>query len=483
MSFLLILTLILPFFNVFLVFLRKGEKQINQKSAYIFSKICAISFLAILFGLLRDPNHNLEILQFNSQISFAIEVNKVNIKQLFLLSFIWLVVIFYSEKFLFFAKSEKNSQFIYLLPSFVACLNLIILSKNLPTLLFSYNFLLLIFALIFHKFIILNEDRKSYIFIFIILFEAILLFLVAILITQFAQNISFTKNGVGITASKAKSIFILILFLSSVLLSIFSSSFFLYHKNINFVALENYLAFPIFLGFAKILVFTKIIAQIFGVGLFSSLISQNFALIFEILCAISIVSTLIFILFSADFRSIFFYLFLNQLSVAFLTIFVFAYADEGNIYKVFINFALSTTLVFIVLANFTLYLKNSQNKDFSGIFYNLKITISLLIFVFLNFASLLPPFAFQNISLLKICLEKQLVVTFFVLATNSLALLLFVYKLAFPTFAKENIVISQSDVDLAKKIDFSSSLSLTACVVAFIMIILPIIEIFYKIYR
>ncbi len=478
---LLIFTL-LPFLNFLTLFLKKENNEICQKFSYQISKIFAISSIAILISFLsKFEIPPFEFLKFNSEISFFIEIHKSNVFKLFLVSLIWLFSIYYFQAFLSFQDLKtrnENQNFIKFLPIFIGFLNIIILSKNLPTLLFSYGFLSIICAFIFQKYLLIEKNQKSQIFINLFFLEIILSFIFLTLVVNFSNSSEFLKNGLAISANKINSFLIFLSFFLMIFSTISLPAFLLFYKNINFKLLINFLILILFFGFAKITIFTTIISKSISIGLFSIFINQFYSLLIEIIFAISIIFSLILIIFTTDFKKTFLYLFFNQLNCTFLAIFIILKSDKIGFEQVFYNFILLIILTFVILQNFILYLKNSQNKEFDGIFYKLKITISLLIFALLNFASILPPLILQNYSLIKIFYQNQFFVSILIFFINSIGILLFSYKLIFATFSKEIAKNNENDIILAKKIDFSSQLSLTAFCIAFIIVLQPILKIF-----
>lgn len=477
----LLLTILIPIINALIIGIKYDGSQEKSVLVDLSSKIFPILFCAILFGLLRNYKNNyFEIIEFNSLLTFGFEATKSSIKQIFILAFLWLIFMFYSDKFLLLVK-QNSAQLKLFLTIFIALLNLIILSSNLITMLFCYSLLVLFFIFLFNKKLLKTDNKLSYIFIFLTIFEVILLLLAIIMTAQFSNDIAFAKDGVAISASKTQTLFILALYLGAMLTTILTASYLLFCNNFHFDSLYNYLVWPLFYGFAKLFIFSKIITQIFGLGLFSNLIPHSIVNFIEFVFLINILLTLGFMLFSKNFKSIFLHLFFNQLNFAFLTIFVFAVGDEGNISNVVIAFMLAITLIFIGFSNLVLYLTKAENKDFGGLFYDLKITISLMIFGLLSFAGIAPSVNMaQNLSLLRIILANKSVLVFAALILNGIGIALFTYKLFFTSFSKNVANKSPSDKMIADKIDNSSSTVLSGLIIALAMFLLSIIQFFYE---
>lgn len=474
MNFLIFCTIFLPFCNFLLIFIKKTDGEIDQIFAHTISKICSVIFIAILLGLVQNQDMPLYLSSHNHHFDLILKANTQNLKQLFTIGAIWLLLSFYHYRFSI-VTSEKNSQFIIFLPLAITFLNISILAQNLNSLFFAQFLIILLFSFIFCKFFHDNPTKSrqkgQILFIFIIFFEIIAFFLLIITLNHYF-NSPILNSGINKNFNPKIP---LLLFLFSIFSSIFSLAFFLYQKRLKFTStnLFSSLIFTFFLP--KIIILSKISAKILPFSLISLYFGQNFVIFLEILFAGAIISTLILILFSRDFYATLFYLILNQSTLALLAIFIRSCAEISPSPQIFSNFALNITLIFFIFSNITIYFQKSQKKRLDGIFPDFKITISLLIFALLNCAAILPPFGSEIAFLAKISLKNQLFITFLTIFINSVGLIMFTYKLISPSFQLVEGETVPHDQNLAKKIDFSSQLSLTACIICVIMLLKEII--------
>ncbi len=477
MNFLLSLALIVPIFSAIII---ATIPENNFKN--LIAKFTPIFFCAILCGInSRLQNfYSLDVISFSPHISLSFLVNKLVIKILFLLNFIWLICNFYGEKFYHLNAQKNSAKFKIFLAFFIAFLSLIFLAKNLLTLLFAYNCLALTYYFLTTKFIFKTENSTTRIFSFLILIETILLLFAIIFTAKYGESISFDASGVLNDLTGRQTMYLFAIYFSGILLTIFTSSYLLYQKNFNFDPAFTYLALPLFFGFGKLCILIKIITEIFSIGAFVVLMDKIGLTIFEIIILINLLISLVWLLFSCDFKAIFFHLFFSQLIFAIFTIFIFALYDEAFIYKLLPNFILSITLIFLTFSNIMLYLAKAENKEMSGLFYDMKVTIALMLFGFLNLVGVAPALgAVEKFSLLKIVFQNNLSLAQIIFAVNFFCLFLFTIKLFFPFFAKLEIAKSELDKKLSAKIDSSASLMLAGLVVAAAMVLLPIIQFFY----
>jgi formate hydrogenlyase subunit 3/multisubunit Na+/H+ antiporter MnhD subunit len=102
-----------------------------------------------------------------------------------------------------------------------------------------------------------------------------------------------------------------------------------------------------------------------------------------------------------------------------------------------------------------------------GLFYNLKITTILFIFAIANIIGIAPGVgAVEKFFLLKVIFEKKLFLSGIVFIINFVSLGIFSWKIFYPLFRKPSEPKPADDINLAKDIDYDSSLILTALIVA-----------------
>lgn len=469
--------IILPMLNCLVLSMTENKRIVNLASS-----LAIALYIACLLGLKSKGFDGgketiLKIFELSDNLALSFKINAPILNYLFLLGFIWLIFEFYIKRFFEIAEGSRGLRVRLLFVLNIGFINLIILSTNIFCLTIFATILSLFYYLIFDKFLCKQKNIYTQFFKFLILSEPFLLLLGSILTFYLSKQTIFAKDGILLNQNLMQTILLFGLYFSAIFLTIFSISYIFYSKYYDFEPITNYVILVLFYGFFKIFFFIKIITELFGLGLFSSIISRFGLETFEIIFLINILVAFYFLLFGKDFKSIFFYLFFSQLIFAFFSIFIFALYNESRINGVLTSFVLSLTLMFLTFSNLILYLKKAENKDFVGIFYNMKVTISLMIFSFLNMIGFTPTIAgLEKYALLKISVKHHLPFLQFMLVLNAVALILFALKIFFSAFFKPETPISAHDKALSLKIDSASSLMLTSLVVTIIMVLLPIIK-------
>jgi len=477
MNFLLLLLILVPLFDCFIESLLPQEKLQN-----LVKKIFMISSTVILCVISQKIN-SAPVLSFSSlepHIFLQLSIDQNNFPLLFLLNFLWIIFDFYSTRFFAISNEKEITQFKLFFASSISFINFIIMAKNPVSLLFAYNCLLFTIYLLITKFFFKNLNFKTRAFNFLIFCEAFFLLFAIILTAQYTNQLQFNKDGILNDINSSQIYILFIFYFAAILPTIISLSHLLYHQNCINDSLLSYVFLPLFYGFAKLFILIKIITEIFGIGGFNFVIEKiNFEIISAIFLLALIIS-LFFLLFSKNFKAIFFHLFFSQLIVASFSIIIYAIYNEAMIYKVILNFILASTLTFLTFSNLILYLKKAQNKGVTSLFYNMKITIILLLFGFLNFVGLSPSLALaEKYSLLKIAFNNHLFFAKIFFIVNSLCLFLLMIKLFSAFFLKSDEQKSEEDKKLSEKIDNASSLMLSSLVVGSAILILPIISFFF----
>lgn len=469
----LALLIILPIFNCLILSISENKRIINLASS-----LAIIGYVACLLGLKSESKEiNLEIFNLSSDLAIAFKINDAILNQVFLLGFIWLIFEFYVRRFYEISEVAKGIRIRLLFVLNITFINLIILSNNIFCLTIFATILSLFYYLVFDKFLVKQKNIYTQFFKFLILAEPFLLLVVSIITYYLSQQTIFVKDGILQNLNLFETILLFCLYFGATFFTILSVSYIFYAKYYDFEPITNYIILVLFYGFFKLFFFIKIITQVFGIGLFTSIISRFGLETFEIIFLINFVTAFYFLLFSKDFKAIFFYLFFSQLIFAFFAIFIFALYNEARINGVLTNFVLSLTLMFLTFSNLILYLKKAENKDFTGIFYNMKVTISLMIFAFLNLIGATPTIAgIEKFALLKISIKHHLPFLQLMILLNAAALAFFALKIFYSAFFKPENSFSAHDKALSQKIDSASSLMLTSLVVVVIMILLPIVK-------
>lgn len=468
-QFLLVLISIIPFVNCLIIQICSD----SPKLVNIINRTFPILFLVNLIGIYGDAKHYnsyLVLVEATRGVSLGFALDQVAIGFLFLLGFFWLIFIFYSQRFLQLTEARNVNNFKIFFTLIVGFVNLIIISKNLLSILFFYNCLVLICHFFALKFLHKKSTKFSHIFTSILYLESISLFLAIVATYKFTGQIDFADGGViSEKLNSAKYAMLLILYLSGLFLSVLLPSYLL-HRNANFDPPIIYSLFFLAYGLSSFYIFVKLLAFIFGFESFALVVSKIGFAFFEWIFLANIATASFFLIRSNGLKSSFFYLFFQQFLFTLFLIITFATFDKSAVSLALISFLFSFTLVFLSLSNFILYLNKAEGKGLDGLFYDLRITSILLIFGIVSLAGIAPSLSgVSTFFLLKIIFKKKLFLTGIIFIVNFASLTFFAWKAIYPLFFKLEKPRSQTDLELAKNIDFDSSLILTSLVVGIAM--------------
>lgn len=465
-QFLLFLISIIPLINC-LIIKMCDESPVLVSAANRFMPILFLINLIGLCGNLKNDNSYLVITEAMRGVSLGFVVDQISLGFLFILNFFWLIFAFYSHRFLSFieAKNSDNLKFFFTLT--IAFINLIILSKNLLSTLFFYNCLILLSYFFALKFLHKKETKFSRFFTLLLYLESVFFFLAIVATYKFTDQIDFVNGGVvaqNFDATKHSLLFFL--YFSGLFLSVLLPSYLLY-RDINLDPLVIYIFFFLAYAFSGLYIFLKLIVFVFGLQGFSLIIQKIGFGFFEAMFLLNMIAASVFLLLSRGFKSSFFYLFFHQFIFTLFAIILFVTFDGSRFYLTLFSFLFSFTLVFLTISNFILYLGKAEDKSLVGLFYDFIITTSLLIFALANMIGIAPAIgAVEKFFLLKIIIQKKLWLSAAIFLVNFITLALFSWKMLYPLFLRKE----KSDKnELAKDIDFDSSLILTGLTVAVIM--------------
>lgn len=491
-QFLLIFIAILPFFNCLIQKLCfDSVKLINFTN-----KLLPVLFLANLIGLFGSVAHDdsyITIFEATRGISIGFYADEIALASLLLLNFFWIIFTFYSNRFLSLYKfkadakiDENNFKMFFLL--IIAFLNLIIISKNLISTLFFYNCLIFICHFFAIKFLHKKESKYSNIFTFLLYLESIFFFLAIVATYKFSGEINFNKGGIlgaisNNNFNESKCIILLFLYLSGLFLSILIPSYLLY-RNINFDPLVVYVLFFLGYVFSSLFIFVKLLVFIFGFNDFSFIIHKVGLTSFEVIFLLNLLISGFLLLFSKNLKSLFFYLLLNQFIFIIFTIFIFGLYAPSKVYLALFSFLLSLTLAFLCISNLILYINKTEKKTIEGLFFDLKISTSLLVFAVFNLIGIAPSIgALEHFFLIKILFKKKLLLSAAIYITNFAILIFFSLRLLYPLYFKDKSITGEESLgdfektqkinkEIAREIESDSCLILTTLTTAILMFLL-----------
>jgi hypothetical protein len=330
------------------------------------------------------------------------------------------------------------------------------------------------------KFLQKKGTKFSALFTFLLYLESVFFFLATVATYKFTGRLDYKNGGIIADLPASKIAFLAVLYFIGLFLSAIFPCY-IFYKN---TAPEPLVVYPFFFlayAFSSLYILLKIIIFIFGFSAFSLAIDKIGFGVFEIIFLLNIGVASALLLFSRGLKSSFFYLFFQQFIFVLFAVIFFAKFAEGRAGLPLASFLLSLTLIFLSISNFILYLAKAENKGFEGMFYNLTISASLFIFAMANLLGIAPGVGLvEKFFLVKIIFQKKLFISAMIVGLNFIGLALFSWKIFYPLFWRLEEKKSQSDVDLARAIDFDSSLVLTGVVTA-IGIFLGLILVFFKV--
>ena len=483
-QFLLFFIAIIPLANCLLVKLSYHSSGLIS----LINKLFPFLYLANLIGLsnsLQDDHSYLALNELIRGVSFGFVVDQAALAFLFILNFLWIVFIFYSSRFLKLSENENIDSLQYYFILIISFLSLIILSKNLLTTLFFFNLLILTGYFFAIKFLHKKETKFSRFFTILLYLQSLFFFLAILATYKFTGQIEFVNAEViSQNFDRGRHSLLLILFLAGLFLSAFFP-FYLFYQNISLEPIVIYALFFLSYGFSSLYIFAKILNFNFGFEGFSLIISKIGFSVFEWIFLINITIASLFLFLSKGIKSSFFYLFFQQFCFTLFLIFLFGIHNPAKIYIAIFSFLFSFTLIFLCISNFTLFLSRVGQGSIEGLFYKLTATSSIFLFSLLNLMGLAPGFGFvEKFFVVKILISNRMPVSTIIVAINLVTLIIFTWKIASFLFSKIEAKDDFGDYDIiAKDIDFDSQLILTTlavCIVIFSGFILyPFISKFF----
>ena len=278
------------------------------------------------------------------------------------------------------------------------------------------------------------------------------------------------ENINNLKSEKLEHLFVLLI-LPTLLFSVFP--FYLFYRKINLNPLVIFVLFFFLYFLSHSLLFVKFYFEIF-----KHINISNLALmIFEVIFLINIFAASIFLVFSKNLKSAFFYLFFQQLLIAIYSTFLLLFFKYELPILPLISFAFSFLVIVFSLSNILLFFENSQKKKQSKILGNLKISTILLVLAIGNVAAIIPSIGMKVsfIAISKVIAEK-LILSAIIYTINFFAVIIFFIKIIFPLLLKdhEHEQFIQ-DEELARKIDRNYHLIIPSIIFALSIFLLPII--------
>jgi len=423
--------------------------------------------------ILANNDYEIVISEAIRFVSLSIYADKISIIFLYLLALIWLVLAFYLSSYLkisFCANKNDFKEFVILI---IATINLLILSKNLFTILFFYVLLIIECNFFSQKFLNFDESKVTKFFSFSLYIESFLIFLAMILTFKTNSQLEFVENIiVPLNYNENLFGFIFLLFFFGLFLSILLP-YYLFFKNLKFDSIIILILFLLTYCFASSFVFLKIINYIFGLKGFG-LLAKKFGLIFfEIIILANILITGFLLIKKKDLKTSSHLLLINQFSFYILTILVQLANKFNYSFIATISFTINCAMLFLCFANFELFFEKSALKNHKSIFRFMPITTLLLFFSLTSLIGLMPTLSMiDKYYLIKSILLKKDYLALLIFVLNFVFLIIYLGKIFMLFCAKIDLNLEKNDLENvknnAKIVDFNPNLILTILTLAII---------------
>ena len=426
---------LLPFIPLISLLINFSALKISKLTS--FSHFSAI-FLALLFIFqifnLND-NFSLELLSLSflkmpPGFTLTLYFSETHRLMLLALGIIWLCLIFYSKQYFeLLDKEDHPYYFNFFLPLIVGLISGVVLSENLLTLLFFYQFIALAVWLSLGLFSGKEAANSVRNFGILIIILPIFFFLGTSSTYFTAGEIDFISGGIFYEQKISNLSLPLTFYLISLSLIALAPIYLLF-RNLHLINLPVLLLNLMALAFVIIIGLLKVIYGIFGAEIFNELMWQNNLLLY--LLIINLFLSAVLAIRSEDLKRILFYLFFNQFACL-LMFFLFFSLNAKRMQIISASFLLGQTLIFLIFANINLYLKIAHSKDIKAIFTPLKLNILALIFIFLNFAGCITAIGFiEKFWLFSNAFKDESIINIVALAVNILLILILALKLIWP---------------------------------------------------
>jgi len=317
----------------------------------------------------------------------------------------------------------------------------------------------------FHKI----ETKFTKFFTFLLYFESFLIFLATVATFKMNGQIEFIdKIILPLNYDEFYHGIIFLLFFFGLFLAMVAP-FYIFFKNIKFDGLSLFVIFLMAYAFSSGFVFLKIVSYIYGIKGFAVLAKVYGTKFFEYLFVINIGITSFFIFKERDLKASSFFLFVHQFNFLIFSILIHLAGKFNYAFISFLAFIINFILIFFCLANFEIYFKKSNEKNYKGLFYLMPITSCILFFSIFSLTGLSPSIStVDKFFIIFYIIKNKLYFSLIIYFLNFITLLAFSIKIIKIFLNKEVDNSNSKKLAIAKKIDFDSSLILSILSIAIV---------------
>lgn len=424
---------LIPLANIFFVKIKSENLNLCRSFNLLFPKLFCLTLLGLFF-LQGEKTIAVEFFRFFSANSFAFSITKLSLIFLIFLGLFWLVFSTYAQKLLSILAINNNFYDYFLL--IVSTLCLLFLSKNLITILVFYQILVIIFHFFSSDFLYKNDNKNLTFFTLLFFLQTIFLFLAIIITLKIFGKSNFDQVPSLLNELEAsKFLPLLFLYLSTSFLLIIAPCYLFYQK----IKLNPIFIFTVFFllyAVSNCYILFKIFIDVFDVFNFSLKFLKDYFIFFEGIALFNITISSLFLVFSNNFKSSFFYFFFQQLSFAFFCTFLFLIYKIDKLFLPFLSFSLSFIILFFCITNIALYFENNSHKEVKKesktFFLNIKTNIVLLFVAILSIAKVFPSISlFEGFFILKIIREESLIFSPIICFVGFVSTIIFAIKIIY----------------------------------------------------
>lgn len=457
------------------ILFRKYADRANRIADLLFPSL-ALCFLFLLF---TADYGSLSILHFGQNLNLEFGLDKINKLFVILLGAVWLGFACYLPQYFILSGEKKCYQFNILCGVVIYFLSLIVLSKNLITVLLFYQLLAFVTYIFANYFSVKAGQKAAHNFGFFTLLAPIFLFFATSIIYKTVGTLQFTAGGVFVSENINLLKYVIIFcFCILALGAIAFAPLYLLYSNLYYLSAPVLLVILLFgLGLGNLLILFKIINYIFGANLFFTYFEKiNYQNLLTVVIGFNLLIPALLAALSKNLKQTLIFLFFNQLIWMIFVFLIVGFSPYKMTTSLF-SFVLGFFVIFLAIGNINVYLLNSGEKNLNGAFHKLRLTIIGLILGLLNITGLAPTIGGMEkyLALKQILLDHNLI-AFAVLLINTILLLVISIRIIYPMLEFPGQNQNPKHHEVAKDIESNLSLILPILIVGLIMALLLFIK-------
>jgi multicomponent Na+:H+ antiporter subunit D len=451
---------LLPIFALFLVFWLNKFPAVSLKFSSKISMLFAALFIAACFTLkgLKQPIL-VNLLPISKNLGLVWSLGENHLLFLLLIGCFWMALEVYATQYFLKNGDQKIDQFRILFLTIITTLVLLVLSQNLLSALFCYQFLVVILCFFVGQFIPKVSQKSAKNFSLFILSSTVFLPLAAVLTYKITGNLNFVEGGVLGGKISLWQYSLLFCFYAISLALIALVPVYLLFGNLYYLSPPVIIAVLPSFALGVLLLLFKVIFYILGQKLFLSFAKNiDYQYLLTIILTLNLLASGLLAIFSKNLKQILIFIFFNQLIFVMIEFFNFGLSARQMQISI-VSFILSQVLIFFAVGNISLYLKDSGEKTLNGIIYQLRITVLVLIFALLNLSGLAPAVGvLEKFWLAKAVISGKSLTNGLIMLINLALYLICIVKVVYPMIEISTRNQNKEKSDIAKEIELNLSL-------------------------